>query len=84
MTVEYNYKVKNKGFLELKNEALVNLFIELYNIQNRISSVSKIEIFQNECKLTDIFKKLLDICNNNVFVSFNLELRMEKVNEDVY
>lgn len=76
MVIDYNYKDKNKGFSKHKNEALVNLSIELYNIQNRISSVSKIEIFQSECKLTDILKNLLDICNKNVFSNFKLELTM--------
>jgi hypothetical protein len=76
MIIDCNYKDKNKGFSKHENEALVNLFIELYNKRNRISSVSKIEIFQSECKLTDILKNLLDICNKNVFSNFKLELTM--------
>jgi len=79
---EYNYKDKNKGFPVFKNEILIDLSCELDKFLNR--TLSKIEIFQIECKVTDTLKKIVDICNNNVFVSFNLELRMEKVNEDVY
>ena len=79
---EYNYKDKNKGFPVFKNEILIDLSFELDKFLNQ--TLSKIEIFQIECKVTDTLKKIVDICNNNVFVSFNLELRMEKVNEDVY
>ena len=82
MTIEYNYKDKNKGFPALKNEILIDLYFELDKFLNR--TLSKIEIFQIECKVTDTLKKIIDICNNNVFVSFNLELRMEKIDENVY
>ena len=84
MVIDCNYKDKNKGFSKHENEALINLFIELNNIQNQTESVSTFEIFQNECKLTDILKKLLDICNKNVFFSFKLELSMVDDNKDVY
>jgi hypothetical protein len=77
MTVEYNYKVKNNGFPAFKNEILIDLSRELDKFLNR--TLSKIEIFQIECKVTDTLKKIVDICNNNVLVSFNLELRMEKI-----
>lgn len=84
MIIDCNYKDKNKGFSKHENEALVNLFIEVNNIQNRISLLSKFETLKIECKLRDIFKKLLDICNNNVFSNFKLELTMVDDNEDVY
>jgi hypothetical protein len=83
MIIDCNYKDKNKGFPKHENEALIKLFIDLNNIQNRIS-LSKFETFQIECKLTDILKKVLDICNKNVFSNFNLELAMVDENEDVY
>jgi hypothetical protein len=76
MIIDCSYKVKNKGFSKLENEALVDLFIELCNTKNEIYSLSKFESFQIECKLTDILKRLLDICNKNVFSSFKLELVM--------
>ena len=82
MTIEYNYKDKNKGFPTFKNEILRDLSFELDKFLNQ--TLSKIEIFQIECKVTDTLKKIVDICNNNVFVSFNLELRMEKIDENVY
>ena len=82
MTIEYNYKDKNKGFPALKNEILIDLYFELDKFLNR--TLSKIEIFQIEYKVTGTLKKIIDICNNNVFVSFNLELSMEKVDENVY
>ena len=44
---------------------------------------SKFEIFQIECNVTDILKKLVESCNKNVFSNFNLELRMEDI-EDAY
>jgi hypothetical protein len=75
MIIDCNYKDKNKGFSN-ENETLVNLFIELCNTKNQIYSLSKFEIFKIECKLTDTLKKLLDICNKNVFSSFKLELAM--------
>ena len=56
----------------------INLFFELDKFLNRTSSLSKFDKFQIECKVTDILKKLVDICNNNVFSNFNLELRMEE------
>jgi hypothetical protein len=76
MAIVYNYNNKNKGFSKQENEALIYLFIELYNIQNQISSLSEFETFQIECKLTDILKRLLDIYNKNVFSSYKLELTM--------
>jgi len=76
MAIVCNYNNKNKGFSKHENEALIHVFVELCNIQNRISSVSKFETFQIECKLTDILKRLLDIYNKNVFSSFKLELTM--------
>ena len=79
---EYNYKDKHKGFHAFKNEILIDLSFELDKFLNQ--TLSKIEIFQIECKVTDTLKKIVDICNNNVFVSFNLELSMEKVDENVY
>ena len=82
MTIEYNYKDKNKGFPALKNEILIDLYFELDKFLNR--TLSKIEIFQIECKVTDTLKKLLDICNKNVFSNFKLELAMVEDNEDVY
>ena len=81
MTIDYNYKDKNKGFSELKNEILINLFFELHKFLNRNTPLSKFEIFQIECKVTDILKKLVDICNKNVFSNFNLELRMEDIDK---
>ena len=82
MTIEYNYKVKNKGFPEPKNEIL-NLFLELHKFLNRNVPFSKFETFQTECKVTDILKKLVESCNKNVFSNFTLELRMEDI-EDAY
>jgi hypothetical protein len=76
MIIDFKYKGKNKGFSKHENEALIHIFIELNNIENQTESLSTFEIFQNECKLTDILKKLLDICNKNVFSSFKLELAM--------
>ena len=75
MVIDCNYKDKNKGFPESKNEIL-NLFLQLHKFLNRNVPKSKIEIFQSECKLTDILKNLLDICNKNVFSNFKLELTM--------
>ena len=83
MTIEYNYKDKNKGFFEFKDETLLDLFFELHKFLNRNISLSKFEIFQIECTVTGILKKLVDSCNKNVFSNFNLELRMEDV-EDAY
>jgi hypothetical protein len=77
MTIDCNYKDKNKGFPAFKNEILIDLSSKLDKFLYR--TLSKIEIFQIECKVTDTLKKIIDICNSNVFVSFNLELRMEKV-----
>ena len=82
MIIDCNYNHKNKGFPTLKNEILIDLSFELDKFLNQ--TLSKIEIFQIECKVTDTLKKIIDICNSNVFVSFNLELRMEKVDENVY
>jgi hypothetical protein len=79
---EYNYKDKNKGFHEPKNETL-NLFLELHKFLNHNTPISKFEIFQIECKATDSLKKLVESCNKNVFFNFNLELRMEDI-EDAY
>ena len=78
---EYNYKDKNKGFPAFKNEIL-NL-LELHKFLNRNTPISKFEIFQIECKVTDIVKKLVDRCNKKLFFNFNLELRMEDI-EDAY
>ena len=69
---EYNYKDKNKGFHEPKNEIL-NLFLELHKFLNSNILFSKFETFQTECKVTDILKKLLESCNKNVFSNFNLD-----------
>ena len=79
---EYNYKDKNKGFPEPKNE-IFNLFLELHKFLNRNVPFSKFETFQTECKVTDILKKLVESCNKNVFFNFTLELRMEDI-EDAY
>ena len=79
---EYNYKDKNKGFSAFKNEILIDLSCELDKFLNQ--TLSKIEIFQSECKLTDILKNLLDICNKNVFSNFKLELTMMDDRQDVY
>ena len=78
---DYNYKDKNKGFPTFKNEIL-NL-LELHKFLNHNTPISTFEIFQIECKVTDILKKLVESCNKNVFFNFNLELRMEDI-EDVY
>ena len=51
MTIEYNYKDKNKGFPTFKNEILRDLSFELDKFLNQ--TLSKIEIFQIECKVTD-------------------------------
>ena len=83
MTIEYNYKDKNKGFPELKKNEILNLFLELHKFLNRNAPISKFEIFQIECKVTDILKKLADRCNKKLFFNFTLELRMEDI-EDVY
>ena len=83
MAIDCNYKDKNKGFLEPKNE-IINLSFELDKFLNRNSPISKYETSQIECKLTDILKKLLDICNKNVFSNFKLELAMVDDTEDVY
>ena len=48
---EYNYKDKNKGFPELKNEILLDLYFELHKILNRNTPLAKFEIFQIECKV---------------------------------
>ena len=84
MIINFNYKDENKGFSKLENDTIKELFIKLNNIQNQTSSLSKFEIFQSEGKLTDVLKKLLDICNKNVFSSFKLELTMVDDNENVY
>jgi hypothetical protein len=76
MVIDCNYKDKNKGFYVPKSELLIELFTELHNFVIQSSSLTKIERFQAECKLTEIIKKLVDICNNSVFLSFNLELKM--------
>ena len=81
MTIEYNYKDKNKGFFEFKDETLLDLFFKLHKILNRNISLSKFEIFQIECTVTGILKKLVDSCNKNVFSNFNLELRMEDIED---
>ncbi len=60
MTIEYNYKDKNKGFPELKKNEILNLFLELLKFLNRNAPISKFEIFQIECKVTDILKKLVE------------------------
>jgi hypothetical protein len=84
MIIDSNNKDKNKVFSKLEKEKLNELFIKLNNIQNQTSSLSRFEIFQSECKLTNILKKILDICNKNVFSSFKLELTMVDDTEDVY
>jgi hypothetical protein len=81
MIIDFNYKDGNKGFPKLEKGTLKDLIVELSNIQNPLS---KFEIVQNECKLTDILKKLLDIYNKNVFCSFKLELTMMDDTKDVY
>ena len=80
---DYNYKDKNKGFPELKKNEILNLFLELHKFLNHNAPISKFAIFQIECKVTDIIKKLVESCNKNVFFNFTLELRMEDI-EDVY
>ena len=75
MAINCSCNDKNKVFLKLENETLIDLFVELNNVQNK-TSLSRFEIFHIEYKLTDIFQKLLDICNKNVFSSFKLELTM--------
>jgi predicted nucleotidyltransferase len=75
MAIECSYNDKNQDFSKLESETLIDLLVELNNVQNK-TSLSKFEIFRIECKLTDILKKLLDICNKNVFSSFKLELVM--------
>jgi hypothetical protein len=84
MAINYIYNDKNISFLKEENETILDLFVKLNNIQHRTKALSKIEIFQSECKLTDILKKLLDICNKNVFSNFKLELKMVDDNENVY
>jgi hypothetical protein len=84
MVIDRNYKDKNKGFPELKNEILLDLYFELHNFLNRNTPISKFEIFQIECKVTDILKKLVDRCNKNIFSNFNLELRMEDDTDNAY
>ncbi len=79
---EYNYTDKNKGFPTFKNEIL-NL-LELHKFLNHDTPISKFEIFQIECKVTDILKKLVESCNKNVFFNFNLELRMEDDTDNAY
>ena len=81
MTIEYNYKDKNKGFFEFKDETLLDLFFKLHKILNLNTPLAKFEIFQIECKVTGILKKLLESCNKNVFSNFNLELRMEDIED---
>ena len=81
MIIDFNYKDENKGFSNLEKETLNELFAELNNIHNPIS---KFETFQIEYKVTGFLKKLLDICNKNVFFSFKLELSMVDDNKDVY
>lgn len=82
MVIDCNYKDKNKGFPEPKNEIL-NLFLELHKFLNSNVPKSKFEIFQIKCKVTGILKKLVESCNKNVFFNFTLELRMEDI-EDAY
>jgi hypothetical protein len=82
MIIDCNYKDKNKCFPKPKNEIL-NLFLELYKFLNRNAPISKFEIFQPEFKVTDILIKLVESCNKNVFFNFNLELRMEDI-ENAY
>ena len=84
MAIDCNYKDKNKGFPAFKNETLQSLFFELDRFPNRPTSSSNFNKFQYECKATDILQKLVDFCNNNVFSNFNLELRMEKADQNVY
>ena len=81
MIIDCNYKDENKGFSNLEKETLYELFDELNNIQNPIS---KFKIFQIEYKVTGLIKKLLDICNKNIFSNFNLELRMEDDTDNAY
>ena len=83
MVIDCNYKDKNKGFPEPKRNEILNLFLELHKFLNRNEPISKFEIFQTECKVTDILKKLVESCNKNVFFNFTLELRMEDI-EDAY
>ena len=83
MVIDYNYKDKNKGFPEPKKHEILNLFLELHKFLNHNASISKFEIFQIECKVTDILKKLVETCNKNVLFNFTLELRMED-REDAY
>ena len=82
MVIDYNYKDKNKGFPELKKNEILNL-LEFHKFLNHNTPISKFEIFQIECKVTDSLKKLVESCNKNVFFNFNLELRMEDI-EDAY
>jgi hypothetical protein len=84
MTIVCNYKSKNQGFSKDENETIINLFNILNNIQNQTELLSKLEIFQIECELTDILKKVVDICNKKLFSNFTLELIMVDDNEDVY
>lgn len=84
MTIVCNYKSKNQGFSNDENETIINLFNKLNNIQNQTELLSKFEIFQIECELTDILKKIVDICNKKIFSNFTLELIMVDDNEDVY
>jgi hypothetical protein len=83
MTISNIHTVKNKGFFEFKNETLFDLFFELHKIQYRNIPLSEVEKFQIECKFTDILNKLVDVCNKYFFFNFNLELRMEDI-EDAY
>ena len=74
MDTDCNYKDKNKGFPEL-NEILLDLYVELHKFLNRNTPISKFEIFQIECKVTDILNKLVDKCNKNVFSNFNFRIK---------
>ena len=84
MTIEYNYKDKNKVFSKFKDETLLDLFFELHKFLKRNIPFSKFEIFQIECKVTGILKKLVDSGNKNVFSNFNLELKMKEDSDNAY
>ena len=84
MIIECNYKGKNKGFSDFKNETLVDLFFKLNKFQNGNTLLSKFEIFQIEYKVTGILKKLVDRCNKNIFSNFNLELSIKEVDKNAY
>ena len=75
MIIDSIYRDKNKDF-SFKNETVQTLFYELDKLSNRHSSLSNFNKFLFECKATDILQQFVDFCNNNVFWSFKLELKM--------